>query len=93
MSTALKSKKNETSSLPSRDGIDDKHKWNLADIFSDDNAWDEDYKRVQGLIEKAKDFTGKLNESPQKLFECLEIRTELNLSVFQLFQYARLNRD
>ena len=93
MTTTLESKKSETSSLPSRDGIDKKHKWNLSDIYADDNAWDEGYKRVQGLIEKAKDFTGKLNESAQTLFECLEIRTDLNLSVFQLFQYARLNRD
>jgi len=93
MTTALKSKKNETASLPTRDGIDDKHKWNLVDIYSSDNAWDKDYKRVQGLIEKAKKFAGKLNESPRKLFDCLEIRSELNLSVFQLFQYARLNRD
>ena len=93
MTTALESKQNETASLPSRDGINDKHKWNLTDIYSDDNAWDEDYKRVQGLIEKAKEFAGKLNESPRKLFDCLEIRSDLNLSVFQLFQYARLNRD
>ena len=93
MTTALESKKKETASLPTRDGIDDKHKWNLADIYTDDNAWDEDYKRVQGLIEQAKEFTGKLSESPQKLFDCLEIRTKLNLTVFQLFQYARLNRD
>jgi len=91
MTTATAEK--QANAIPTREGIDNKHKWNLADIFSDDNAWDDDYKRVQGLIEKARDFTGKLNESPQTLFDCLEIRTELNLSVFQLFQYARLNRD
>ncbi|HEX2898027.1 MAG TPA: oligoendopeptidase F, partial [candidate division Zixibacteria bacterium] len=34
-----------------------------------------------------------LKDSPQILFECLELRTLLNLLVFQLFQYSRLNRD
>ncbi|MEE8404788.1 MAG: M3 family oligoendopeptidase, partial [candidate division Zixibacteria bacterium] len=91
MTTAAAEK--QADAIPKRDSIEDKHKWNLADIYSSDNAWDEGYKRVQGLIEKAKEFTGKLSESPRKLFDCLEIRTDLNLSVFQLFQYARLNRD
>jgi len=92
VATAVEQKK-EAASLPKRDGIEDKFKWNLSDIYASDDAWDDDYKRVQGLIEKAKKIAGKLSESPQKLFDCLEIRTDLNLSVFQLFQYARLNRD
>jgi oligoendopeptidase F len=91
MTTAVEAK--QVNAIPKRDGIEDKYKWNLTDIYSGDEAWDEDYKRVQGLIEKAKQFAGKLNESPKILFDCLEIRTDLNLTVFQLFQYARLNRD
>ena len=53
MTTALAAKQKETAARPTRDSLDDKHKWNLSDIYTDDYAWDEDYKRVQGLIEKA----------------------------------------
>jgi len=91
MTTAVEEKKQ--TDIPSRDTIDDKYKWHLADIYPGDKDWDEDFQKAQRLVENAKDYVGKLKDAPQKIYECLELRTLLNLLVFQLFQYARLNRD
>ncbi len=91
MTTATEEKKQ--SDIQTRASIDNKYKWNLKDIYSSDEGWEEDYTKAQRLIENAKDYAGGLKKSPQTLFECLELRTLLNLLVFQLFQYARLNRD
>ncbi len=91
MTTAIEEKKH--SDIQSRDSIDNKYKWNLADIYPSDEAWDEDFQKAQRLVENAKDYVGRLKVSPKTLFECLELRTLLNLLVFQLFQYARLSRD
>lgn len=91
MTTAIEETKAQ--SVQTRNQIDDRYKWNLADLYPSDGAWEDDFKTAQSLIENSKDFVGKLDESPQTLFECLELRTLLNLLVFQLFQYARLNRD
>ncbi|MFH1699635.1 MAG: oligoendopeptidase F [Candidatus Zixiibacteriota bacterium] len=76
-----------------RSDIEEKHKWDLSVIFDSDEAWEQGYKKAEMLIEKAKKYVGKFPNSPGILFDCLELRTELSLIVFDLFQYARLNKD
>jgi len=83
----------ETNAIPKREGIDDKLKWNLVDMYANDQAWDNDYQKVEQLIEKAEDYTGKLAKSSGLLFECLVVRTELIQITARLYQYAQLNRD
>ena len=91
MTTVVEEQKK--SDIQTRDSIDNKYKWNLADIYHSDEAWEKDFQNAQGLIQNAKDYAHHLKESPHTLFECLELRTLLNLLVFQLFQYSRLSRD
>ncbi|RKX27526.1 MAG: oligoendopeptidase F, partial [Candidatus Zixiibacteriota bacterium] len=80
-------------SIPQRDQIDDKHKWNLTDIYTDDKAWEDDFGKARGMIEKAKQFAGKLAESPATTYDCLKTRSNLNIILARLYQYAHLNRD
>ncbi|MEE9441745.1 MAG: oligoendopeptidase F [candidate division Zixibacteria bacterium] len=83
----------EQKAIPQRTGIEEKHKWDLSVIFDSDETWEKSNQKAEELINKAKDFAGKLSESPEILFNCLELRTKLSLIVFDLFQYARLNKD
>ncbi|MEA1981506.1 MAG: oligoendopeptidase F, partial [candidate division Zixibacteria bacterium] len=76
-----------------RDKIDSKLKWNLGDIYQSDKDWENDMEKAKTMITDAKKFMGKLNESPKFLFECLVARTELGKTIFNLFQYAHLNKD
>lgn len=82
-----------TQAIPQRQDISDKYKWNLADIYTTENDWENDYKKVQGLIGKAGQFKGKLGQTSVTLFECLEIKSEISLICANLYQYARLNQD
>ena len=83
----------QTTSIPQRVDIKEKHKWNLTDIYRNEEEWENDYKKAQLLIEKAKEFSGKLANSPDLLYECLETRSQLSLICDDLYQYAALNRD
>lgn len=85
--------KTTPTALPARDNIDTKHKWNLADIYATEEAWETEFNNAKTLIGKAKDFSGKLTESPQLLYACLETRTELSVIASDLYQYAHLSRD
>jgi len=76
-----------------RDDIDDQFKWRLADIYTDDKAWEADLTKAQELIKKAATFAGKLTESPELLYECLTTRSQLELITASLYQYAHLSRD
>ncbi|MBU8933819.1 MAG: oligoendopeptidase F [candidate division Zixibacteria bacterium] len=78
--------------VPTRDDIDDNHKWNLTDLFPSDDAWEEGVNQAEKIIEQAKKFSGQL-ATAKTLYECLESRTELNLLTSRLYQYARLNQD
>jgi oligoendopeptidase F len=79
--------------IPRRDEIEDRYKWNLQDIYQSEEDWEADFKKVQGLIDNAKEFAGQLATAPDILYRCLETRSELMLSVARLYQYARLNQD
>jgi oligoendopeptidase F len=83
----------ESSALRSRDSIDDNLKWNLTDLYADDDAWEKDFKNAREMITKADGFIGKVTSSSAVLFQCLEMRTELSRVVGDLFQYAKLNLD
>lgn len=79
--------------IPQRDKIDDKYKWNLADIYPDADAWEEDFKTAQQIISTAGDFAGKLAESPQQMYACLAAGSELQMILSRLYQYAHLHKD
>ena len=83
----------ETKAIPQRNNIDEKHKWNLGDLYADDSAWEKDYEQARRLIEKAPSYSGKLHESPSLMYECLQIRSQLGIIISRMYQYAYLNKD
>ncbi|MFQ5454415.1 MAG: oligoendopeptidase F, partial [Candidatus Zixiibacteriota bacterium] len=89
MATTTNKKLNK---IPQREDINDKHKWNLIDVYDSIDSWEMDFEKVKGLIEKAKDFIGKLSKA-SVLFECLETRTELSKLTSRLYLYAHLSKD
>jgi oligoendopeptidase F len=85
--------KSAATPTPNRAEIDPKYTWNLSDIFPNDNAWEAAYNRAEELLAKAPQYQGKLAESAQTLFDCLELQSELGKLLLSLHQYAYLNKD
>lgn len=83
----------KSSAQPARDDIDRKYQWQLTDIYQSRKEWDEDFQEARTMIEKAHNYSGKLSMSASTLYRCLQLRTQLSQIVFNLFQYARLNKD
>jgi oligoendopeptidase F len=79
--------------IPQRNEIEEKYTWNLADIYKTDNDWEADFKKAQGIVASAQEFSGKLADSSETLYRCLEARSELMLILSCLNQYASLSRD
>lgn len=79
--------------IPQRNDIDDVFTWNLKDLFESSEVWEKDYQKAEKLIDQVAAFSGRLAESAQTLFECLELRNRLSIAVFNLTQYAHLNKD
>jgi oligoendopeptidase F len=65
----------------------------LEDIFPNDQAWEEAFKKVLELSEQIKEYSGHLHESPKTLADCLKIYEELELTNERVYVYARMRRD
>lgn len=81
-----------TIEIPTRDQIDEKYKWNLTDIYSDDDQWEKDFKWILEHINKYKIFEGTLAD-PAKLLACLNFDEEIGIKLERLYLYAMLSKD
>lgn len=80
-------------SLRTRSGIEDKFKWNLEDIYISEEKWEEDFTWLENSINEYKNFTGKLSSSASVLFKCLKF-DEMTGTIFsRVYHYASLAKD
>ncbi|WP_337872323.1 oligoendopeptidase F [Ignavibacterium sp.] len=82
-----------TATLPERDQIDEKYKWNLKDIYESDEHWENDYKWIEEHLNKYSNYRGKLTESADKLLECLKLDEKIGIKLERLSLYAMLSKD
>jgi oligoendopeptidase F len=83
----------KTSSIPQRSDIESKYTWDLSDLYKSDDAWQEDYKKAQEMLTRAKGFEGRLAESADVLFKCLKLRSDLSMICDNLHFFAKRNAD
>jgi oligoendopeptidase F len=72
-----------TSAAAAADGPQDR--WNLADLYPDVKAWNEDAAKVESQLQRFTACRGKLGESARRFKECLELEYDV------LKRYARLS--
>ncbi len=84
-------KKNKN--LPTRNEIDSQFKWDLEAIYSTDEKWEEDFKKVKALADQMAGFEGKLQESANTLHDALELNAKLSELMGKVFVYARMRKD
>ena len=56
----------------SRDQIPEKYKWNLNDLYSSLDKWNNAKEKVESRLDKIETFKGKLDDSAQNLFKALD---------------------
>ncbi len=83
----------ESSSLPTRDQIDEKYKWNLTHIYTSDDQWEADFNWVEQNLTSYKKFEGTLSESADNLLSCLKFDDEIGIKLERLHLYAMLAKD
>ena len=71
-----------------RDQVEEKLKWNLADIYPSVEAWQADVDLMNTEVEKLADFKGKLGESADDLFNALNTSDAIVKTLAQAMVYA-----
>ena len=62
--------------------------WNLADIYSSDEAWREDFDATRALARKLPGYAGRLGESAKTLYEFVELEQKVGEHLNNLGNYA-----
>nr|WP_067620569.1 oligoendopeptidase F [Alicyclobacillus acidiphilus] len=76
-----------------RDEIDDKYKWNLADIYATVDLWNEDAAKLEDLLESFAKREGTLAESSSSLLDALREHDEIGVIAGKLYVYAKMLLD
>ena len=81
------------SSVPERSDIAEEYKWDLADLYADDEEWEDAYEAVEAKLDDLEAFEGRVTEDAETLLDVLELREEVMRQVSNVASYARMRRD
>jgi oligoendopeptidase F len=73
--------------------IDDKYKWNLADLYASDDAWRAAKDKLAPEIAKLAAFKGTLGTSPARLADALDTGNRVAQELQKVYLYASLISD
>lgn len=80
-------------SQKTRDEISDKYKWNLTDLFPNEEAWRDALNNIKGRLNEVESFKGTLTKSAANLLKALEYNSEISKAASKLSSYASMNSD
>ena len=73
--------------------IDDRFKWNLADIFPSWEAWDAAYKQLEAGVDRYATLKGTLSGGPDKLLGAFRLSEELGQLAYKVWYFPSLQYD
>ena len=84
---------NEDKKLKQRDEIDVRYKWNIEEMYADDEAWEADFALLDEMADKAAAFEGRLGESATTLKAALKARDAMWQKAEKVYVYAHMKSD
>lgn len=69
------------------------YRWKLEDIYSNQDSWETDFKKVKELLQEIPAFQGRLGDSAEVLWEALHKSEDLERTADKLYVYSRMRRD
>jgi oligoendopeptidase F len=81
------------SKVPDRDEIPSQYKWQLSDIYANDQQWQNDFHQLQFALTEISKYKGTLKSSADNLLSCLKQRDEIGIIGGKLYAFARMHRD
>jgi oligoendopeptidase F len=76
-----------------RSEIDEKYKWNLADIYDSKDSWKEAKDALVAKLPEMEKFKGKLTQSADELLAYLELSSKIGKEASKLYIYANMHSD
>jgi len=80
-------------SVPDRDAIPVKYRWDLQSICSSWEEWTASYARLDAAINAFKTRQGTLSQSPSSLLDAFKAMDEMGALAYQVWYFAALQYD
>ncbi|HPP39022.1 MAG TPA: oligoendopeptidase F [Candidatus Kapabacteria bacterium] len=80
-------------SLPSREEIPDKYKWDLTHIYKTDADWESDFQALSKDISIISKHKGKVTKSAKNLLDAFNDYYSLEKRLMKLYFYSSMARD
>ncbi|WP_082420486.1 oligoendopeptidase F [Paenibacillus sp. A3] len=75
--------------VPKRSDVPAEHRWNLEDLFPNQQAWDQEHQEAKNALKEIGRFHGKLND-PAAIKQCFELEDKISLYTERLYVYANM---
>ncbi|MFW5786926.1 MAG: oligoendopeptidase F [Halanaerobiales bacterium] len=80
--------------LPAREEISEDKKWNLKDIYSSVDVWEEDFEYVEKeLLPRVQKYKDKLTESGETLKKGINLVMDIKEITSRLYAFAHMSKD
>lgn len=79
--------------LKERNSIDNKYKWNIEEMYSNEADWEADFKSAMDQAEEYSKFSGNLGKNGEALLEAFKERDSIWLKIDKAYVYARMKKD
>ena len=83
----------EPGTLPSREAIPDRYKWDLSAICRDWDDWQQRYRTLERQIDAFQAFQGTLAQGPERLLAAFVAMDEMGALSYQVWYFAALHYD
>ena len=78
------------SQIPTRTDLPDSDKWDLTQLFTNIDKWQEDVAWITHTYPRINEWRGKLGESAASLAAALEFEKQLDLKIERVYHFASL---
>jgi len=72
-----------------RSEIPTEYRWKLEDLYPDQAAWDDEYRKARELMKEVSRYQGKLKDA-DAIAECFALEDDLSLLTERLYVYANM---
>ncbi len=76
---------------PERADVPEEFRWDLTDMYPDADAWEQDARRLDSLLEELEEYRGTLDEGGAQLYKAIEAYEAANQLLGNLYVYAGLS--
>src|SRR5688572_3906045 len=67
--------------------------WDLSTVYADDEAWEEDIGRLEGMLPQVAATEGTIGQGAQALLRALKLRDDVTMRLWQIYIYANRRLD